>query len=72
METTDGDSVAALHAWNASLSPQKVEILGDFAGKELFAIHGESLIAHCVAEARVDFAGMKITPLLLLVLCSGP
>ncbi|KID83228.1 DEAD-like helicase [Metarhizium guizhouense ARSEF 977] len=41
--------------WYKSLSPLRVDIVGDFAGKELFAIHGDSLMFHCVTKARVDF-----------------
>jgi len=44
--------------WHKSIKPLKVDIVGDFAGKELFAIHGEALLAHCVREAKVDFSGM--------------
>lgn len=46
---------ARLHAWYAALRPLTVDIVGDFAGRELFAIHGESLIRHCLDEAKVDF-----------------
>ncbi|KAI1774839.1 P-loop containing nucleoside triphosphate hydrolase protein [Hypoxylon cercidicola] len=48
-------SRSVLQAWRASLSPLTVDIVGDFAGKELFAIHGEALIAHCIPAARVDY-----------------
>ncbi|OIW22905.1 P-loop containing nucleoside triphosphate hydrolase protein [Coniochaeta ligniaria NRRL 30616] len=41
--------------WHNSIKPLKVDIVGDFAGKELFAIHGEAMLAHCVREAKVDF-----------------
>ncbi|KAI1767757.1 P-loop containing nucleoside triphosphate hydrolase protein [Hypoxylon sp. FL1150] len=51
----DDASRSLLQAWRASLSPLTVDIVGDFAGKELFAIHGESLIAHCLPAARVDY-----------------
>lgn len=34
---------------------RNVDIVGDFAGRELFVIHGESLIRHCLLESRVDF-----------------
>lgn len=44
--------------WHKSISPLKVDIVGDFAGKELFAIHGEAMLAYCVREAKVDFNGM--------------
>ncbi|KAI1413491.1 P-loop containing nucleoside triphosphate hydrolase protein [Hypoxylon sp. FL1857] len=48
-------SQVQLEAWRASLSPLTVDIVGDFAGKELFAIHGEALIAHCIPAAQVDY-----------------
>lgn len=41
--------------WFKALRPLKVDIVGDFVGKELFAIHGEAMLAHCVKEAQVDF-----------------
>ncbi|KAI1263662.1 P-loop containing nucleoside triphosphate hydrolase protein [Xylariaceae sp. FL1019] len=41
--------------WFASVNPLRVDIISDFAGKELFAIHGESLIAYCLRDASVDF-----------------
>ncbi len=44
--------------WHKSINPLKVDIVGDFAGKELFAIHGEAMLAHCVREAKVDFNGV--------------
>ncbi|KAI1139261.1 P-loop containing nucleoside triphosphate hydrolase protein [Hypoxylon sp. FL0543] len=44
-----------LEDWHASLSPLTVDIVGDFAGKELFAIHGEALLAHCIPAAQVDY-----------------
>ncbi|KJK73724.1 helicase [Metarhizium anisopliae BRIP 53293] len=48
------DEKDLLH-WYKSLSPLRVDIVGDFAGKELFAIHGDSLMLHCVINARVDY-----------------
>ncbi|RYP11257.1 hypothetical protein DL765_007837 [Monosporascus sp. GIB2] len=41
--------------WRASLKPLTVDIVGDFADEELFAIHGEALLAHCIRTARVDY-----------------
>ncbi|RYP53461.1 hypothetical protein DL769_010517 [Monosporascus sp. CRB-8-3] len=41
--------------WRASLKPLTVDIVGDFAGEELFAIHGEALLVHCIEAARVDY-----------------
>ncbi|KAM4058822.1 DEAD/DEAH box helicase [Hirsutella rhossiliensis] len=34
---------AELRAWYQAISPLRVDLVGDFAGKELFAIHGDSL-----------------------------
>ncbi|RYP47761.1 hypothetical protein DL768_006229 [Monosporascus sp. mg162] len=41
--------------WRASLKPLTVDIVSDFAGEELFAIHGEALLVHCIEAARVDY-----------------
>lgn len=46
-----------LQDWHQNLSPLRVDLVGDFAGKELFAIHGDSLLIHCLAEASVDLTG---------------
>lgn len=46
-----------LSCWYQSLSRLRVDIVGDFAAKELFAIHGDSLLLYCVTKAEVDFTG---------------
>ncbi|KAK7398202.1 hypothetical protein QQX98_012421 [Neonectria punicea] len=48
-------SEKVLLRWYSSLHTFKVDIVGDFAGGELFGIHGESLIRYCVKQSRVDF-----------------
>jgi hypothetical protein len=52
-----GENVAELVAWYNSQRPVSMDIVGDFAGKELFAVHGEALILYCISEAKVDFDG---------------
>ncbi|RSL40666.1 hypothetical protein CEP54_016052 [Fusarium duplospermum] len=47
----------ALLEWYADQHPPIVDIVGDFAGRELFAIQGEALMRYCLAEAKVDFDG---------------
>ncbi|OAR02466.1 hypothetical protein LLEC1_00945 [Akanthomyces lecanii] len=49
------DDEAKLLAWYQALTPLSVDIIGDFAGKELFAIHGEALLAYCISEAKVNY-----------------
>ncbi|GJC89533.1 putative helicase C694.02 [Colletotrichum liriopes] len=55
MSVPDEETIAALREWKKSLNPLRVDIVGDFAGKEMFAIHGESLVAHCIARDNVDY-----------------
>ncbi|KAL6415151.1 hypothetical protein AUP68_01696 [Ilyonectria robusta] len=43
--------------WYSAQQTIKVDIVGDFAGGEPFAIHGESLIKYCLEQSRVDFDG---------------
>ncbi len=53
------DNEPKLLAWYQALRPLRVDIIGDFAGKELFAIHGEALLTHCISEAKVNYHGTK-------------
>ncbi|SPO02147.1 related to antiviral protein and putative helicase [Cephalotrichum gorgonifer] len=41
--------------WYRSLVSHKVDVVGDFAGKELFVIHGDSILLHCLGSAKVDY-----------------
>lgn len=47
--------MAEFEKWRAALSPTRVDIVSDFAGRGLFAIHGEAMLTHCLENARVDF-----------------
>ncbi|KAH7255808.1 uncharacterized protein BKA55DRAFT_538183 [Fusarium redolens] len=49
------DDVKVLQKWCQEQQPLTIDIVGDFAGQELFVNHGESLMRHCLTEARVDF-----------------
>ncbi len=51
-----------LSRWFNELKPLDVDIIGDYAGKELFVIHGDSLLVHCVTEAKVDYHGSYSNP----------
>lgn len=53
----DDASLTILREWNENLIPLRIDLVGDFAGKSLLAIHGESLLPHCVTEANVDLTG---------------
>ncbi|KAF5638945.1 dead deah box helicase [Fusarium tjaetaba] len=56
MASTDKkSSEEALLDWYKDLQPLTVDIVGDFAGRELFLIHGEALMQYCLIKASVDF-----------------
>ena len=63
-DSSGGSSTATLNVdkdlknWFRSLYPTKVDIVGDFTGKERFAIHGEALLAHCLHTMKVDYASV--------------
>lgn len=51
-------AVHSFTKWRHAAQPRRQDVLGDFAGRELCVIHGESMLMHCLAEAKVDFGGM--------------
>ncbi|KAI1635019.1 hypothetical protein F4809DRAFT_470895 [Biscogniauxia mediterranea] len=55
MADGDGKKRERLARWYAALPSRHVDIVGDYGGKELFLIHGDSLILHCISDSRVDF-----------------
>jgi hypothetical protein len=54
------DPIKTPQEWYLEQRPLTVDIVGDFAGRELFVIHGESLMRYCLAEAKVDFDGRAL------------
>ncbi|KAI1325090.1 P-loop containing nucleoside triphosphate hydrolase protein [Xylariaceae sp. FL0255] len=47
--------VAALQAWYGRILSRRVDLVGDYAGNELFIIEGDSLLLHCFSDPRIDF-----------------
>ncbi|PGH12600.1 hypothetical protein AJ80_06658 [Polytolypa hystricis UAMH7299] len=45
----------ALLNWYASLKSRTVDLIGDYAGDELFIIDGDSLLAHTFSDEKLDF-----------------
>lgn len=37
------------------LSSRRVDLIGDYAGNELFLIHGDSLLLHCFSDVNLDY-----------------
>lgn len=44
--------------WYDSTRPMYIDLVGDYAGKELFLIDGDSLLRVCFEDERIDFDGM--------------
>ncbi|KAJ8133051.1 hypothetical protein O1611_g576 [Lasiodiplodia mahajangana] len=55
MPDQDRETYAKLAEWYAGILPRKVDIVGDFGGKQLFLIDGDSLLLHCITTSLVDY-----------------
>ncbi|KAI0116408.1 hypothetical protein GGR51DRAFT_316756 [Nemania sp. FL0031] len=55
MSDQDRDIYAKLAEWYANILPRRVDIVGDFGGKQLFLIDGDSLLFHCITTSGVDY-----------------
>jgi hypothetical protein len=43
--------------WYDCTRPMFIDLVGDYAGKELFLIEGDSLLRECFEDERIDFDG---------------
>ncbi|KAM3074302.1 hypothetical protein ACMFMG_002886 [Clarireedia jacksonii] len=61
MAPSDGVSQAhrtspnSILAWYDGARPMWIDLVGDYAGKELFLIEGDSLLRECFEDERIDF-----------------
>lgn len=53
---------ANILGWYDDLRPMWIDLVGDYAGKELFLIEGDSLLRECFGDERIDFEGMASFP----------
>lgn len=49
------------------LLSRRIDLVGDYAGNELFLIEGDSLLLHCFSDVELDFAGSSHQILLFLI-----
>lgn len=47
-------------SWYDARRPRFIDLVGDYAGKELFLVEGDSLLRHCFEDDRLDFNGKSI------------
>ncbi len=43
-------------------SARRVDLVGDYAGKELFLLDGDSLLLKCFSDPQLDFDGSPPPP----------
>lgn len=58
MEITDQDPLqgtGSILSWYDSTRPMYIDLVGDYAGKELFLVEGDSLLRECFEDDRIDF-----------------
>ncbi|KAF2968035.1 hypothetical protein GQX73_g5541 [Xylaria multiplex] len=55
MSNMDHETCVKLAEWYASLRPRRVDIVGDFGGKQLFLVDGDSLLHHAITVSAVDY-----------------
>jgi hypothetical protein len=58
-------SSTLLERWHELIHTYTVNLIGDYAGNELFLLEGDSLLLHCFGDEAIDFKGMKASSLLL-------
>jgi hypothetical protein len=49
--------LASILNWYDSTRPMFIDLVGDYAGKELFLVEGDSLLRECFQDDRIDFHG---------------
>lgn len=48
--------LSQLKTWYSNITPVRLDILGDFAGSELFLVEGDTLIRHALTSAFTEGA----------------
>jgi ATP-dependent RNA helicase DDX60 len=49
------DNKTAINTWYAACRPRFIDLIGDYAGKELFLLESSSLLRECFSDDRLDF-----------------
>lgn len=49
--------MSSIETWYSDLSAQVLDLVGDYAGRELFILDGDSLVLDSVDDNALDFDG---------------
>ncbi|KAI0443539.1 hypothetical protein F4803DRAFT_574291 [Xylaria telfairii] len=55
MSNKGHETCVRLAVWYAAIHPRRIDIVGDFGGKQLFLIDGDSLLHYSVTTSKVDY-----------------
>ncbi|OCL04189.1 P-loop containing nucleoside triphosphate hydrolase protein [Glonium stellatum] len=55
MAEKDTEIPPSILSWYENLNSRRVDIVGDYAGNELFLIEGDSVLLNCFCDAKIDF-----------------
>ena len=58
MAEKDTKGPSSILSWYENLHSRRVDIVGDYAGNELFLIEGDSVLLNCFCDAKIDFYGI--------------
>lgn len=48
---------AEIQGWYRGLRMQTLDLVGDYAGNELFLLEGDSLLLQCFGDPKIEFEG---------------
>lgn len=50
-----------IQEWYMRLPTQTLDLVGDYAGNELFLLEGDSLLLQCFADPKIKIEGKSVT-----------
>ena len=60
MDSPEFLATRKLEMWFRTLHPTRMDIVGDFAGRELFILEGDSLLRVAFSDERIDMNGINL------------
>ena len=52
----------AVLKWYNGLNPRYVDLVSDYAGREVFLVEGDAMLLDCFADGLIDFQGKFLSP----------
>jgi ATP-dependent RNA helicase DDX60 len=55
-EAKTAESEEKVLSWYKAINSRRVDLVGDYAGSELFFVEFDSLLRHCFTNAKLNFS----------------